>query len=144
MPIPLPPRQAVLALGAAFVVGTVGGGFLLSGGGSSASGTLIPFNPAAEEAAAAEVTPTPKPKGAFTVEAIEEGKRIVLTGDGAEPGAKLVVQRKEAGGWQDFPATATAAGDGSYSTYIITSRDGTFRLKDTESETASEPVKVER
>ncbi len=137
------PRHTVAALVGAFIVGTVGGGILLSGGGDTASGTAIPFNPAAGEVVDASPTPTPKAKGAFTVEAIKEGKRIVLTGDGAEPGAKLVVQRKEAGGWQDFPANATASSDGSYSTYIITSRDGTYRLKDTRSETASEPVKVD-
>ena len=141
--MPVQPRHTVLALVGAFVIGTVGGGILLSTGGDTASGTSIPFNPTADETAAAEApAPKPKAKGGFTAEAIKEGKRIVLTGDGAEPGAKLVVQRKEADGWRDFPAQATVSGDGSYSTYIITSRDGTYRLKDTGSDSASEPVKV--
>ena len=135
-------RYVAAALAGAFIVGTVGGGILLSGGGDTATGSSIPFNPASDEAAATP-TPTPKPKGgAFTAEAVTQGKRIVITGDGAEPGAKLVVQRKEGSGWADFPAHATASSDGSYSTYIITSRDGTYRVKDTGSEAASEPVEV--
>ncbi len=136
------PRHTVAALAAAFIVGTVGGGVLLSGGGDTASGTSIPFSPdtAAEESTAA--TPTPKPAGGFTAEAVRQGKRVVITGEGAEPGASLVVQRKESGGWQDFPAHAKASSDGSYSTYIITSRDGTYRLKDTGSDAASKPVDV--
>lgn len=140
-------RHIVATLAGAFIVGTVAGGILLGGGGSTATGTSVPFNPASEEEAVAAEQPAakkPKTLGAFTAEAVDEGKRIVITGDGAEPGAKLVVQRKEADGWQDFPAHATASGDGSYSTYIITSRDGTFRLKDTSSEAASEPVEVNR
>lgn len=139
-------RHIVATLAGAFIVGTVAGGILLGGGGTTAAGTSVPFNPASEETAPAEQPAAKKPEslGKFTAEAVDEGKRIVITGDGAEPGAKLVVQRKEAGGWQDFPAQATASSDGSYSTYIITSRDGTFRLKDTSSDAASEPVEVDR
>lgn len=137
------PRHTVAALAVAFAVGTVGGGILLNGGGDTASGTSIPFSPdtAAEEAAVAP-TPAPKAAGGFTAEAVRQGKRVVITGEGAEPGAYLVVQRKESGGWQDFPAHAKASSDGSYSTYIITSRDGTYRLKDTDSDAASKPVDV--
>ncbi len=140
--MPLQPRHTVAVLAGAFIVGTVGGGILLSGGGDAASGSAIPFNPdtAAEEAAA---TPTPKPGGGFTAEAVKQGKRIVITGEGAEPGAKLVVQRKTGNQWSNFPAHATATSDGSYSTYIITSRDGTYRVKDTASDSASEPVDVD-
>ena len=139
-------RHIVATLTGAFILSTVAGGILLGGGGSTATGTSVPFNPTAEESVAAEQPAAKKSTslGAFTADAVDEGKRIVITGDGAEPGAKLVVQRKEAGGWQDFPARATARGDGSYSTYIITSRDGTFRLKDTSSDAASEPVEVSR
>ncbi len=140
-------RHIAAALAGAFVVGTVAGGILLGGGGSAASGTAVPFNPAAEKSVAvSEAAAAPKAKakaaGAFTATAVNQGDRIILKGDGAEPGAKLVVQRKEADGWQDFPARAVASSSGSYSTYIITSRDGTFRLKDTGSDAASEPVDV--
>jgi hypothetical protein len=140
--MPLQPRHTVAALAVAFVVGTVGGGILLSGGGDTASGSSIPFNP---DAAVEETAPTPTPKalGAFTAEAVKQGKKIVITGEGAEPGAKLVVQRKTGSQWSDFPAHATASSDGSYSTYIITSRNGTYRVKDTNSDSASEPVQVE-
>ncbi len=140
----LQPRHAVAALACAFIVGTVGGGILLGGGGDAANGTTIPFNPTSdEETTTPSPTPKAKGKGGFTAEAISEGKRIVITGTGAEPGAKLVVQRKESGGWQDFPARATVASDGSYSTYIITSRAGTYRLKDTGSDAASAPVQID-
>lgn len=139
----LQPRHIVAALAAAFIVGTVGGGVLLAGNDDAVSGTGVPFDPDSTEVAE-EVSPTPKakPGGDFTAEADKQGGRIVISGEGAEPGAKLVVQRKESSGWQDFPAHATAGKDGHYSTYIITSRDGTYRLKDTKSEAASAPVKV--
>lgn len=142
--MPLQPRHTVAALATAFLVGTVGGGLLLAGDGDTASGTAIPFNPEADEAEKADDAAAPKPKsaGAFTAEAVKQGNRIVITGEGAEPGAKLVVQRKEGSGWQDFPARATVSSNGSYSTYIITSRDGTYRLKDTGSDSASEPVQI--
>ncbi len=144
-------RHVAAALAGAFIIGTVSGGILLSGG-SSTTGSTIPFNPASEQTvetstatAAKKADKNTSPRGgAFTAEAVDEGSRIVISGEGAEPGAKLVVQRKEAGGWADFPARATASSDGSYSTYIITSRDGTFRLKDTSSDAASEPVEVSR
>lgn len=142
-------RHIAAALAGAFIIGTVSGGVLLSGG-SSTAGSTIPFNPATEAtdagdaATAATTKKADKVAGAFTAEAEDQGSRVVITGEGAQPGAKLVVQRKEAGGWQDFPARATARSDGSYSTYIITSRDGTFRLKDTSSDAASEPVGVNR
>ncbi|HUR73641.1 MAG TPA: hypothetical protein VMZ00_05155 [Sporichthya sp.] len=141
--MPLQPRHTVAALATAFIVGTVGGGILLSGGGDSASGSSIPFNPgSASEIASPTPTPKAQAAGGFTAEAVRQGSRVVITGEGAEPGANLVVQRKESGGWQDFPAHAKASSDGSYSTYIITSHEGTYRLKDTGSDAASEPVDV--
>lgn len=140
--MPVQPRHAISALAVAFVVGTVGGAIVLGGGDDSVAGTGIPFNP--DSAAAAQATPTPTPKSAtgFTALATKQGNRIVITGEGAQPGAKLVVQRKVGSDWQDFPAHATASSKGTYSTYIITSRDGTYRLKDTGSEDASDPVDV--
>ena len=143
--MPLQPRHTVAALAVAFVVGTVGGGILLSGGGDTASGTSIPFNPDAAAAAQEEVAKpaTKATGGGFTAEAVKQGNRIVITGEGAEPGANLVVQRKNGSSWSDFPAHAKADSNGSYSTYIITSRDGTYRLKDTNSDAASKPVDVD-
>ena len=138
-------RHVAAALAGAFMIGTVAGGILLSGGGSAPGGSSVPFNPASEESVATEQAapaPAKAKRSAFTAEAVKQGTRIVLTGAGAEPGAKLVVQRKEASGWQDFPATATASSSGSYSTYLITSRGGTFRLKDASSDAASESVEI--
>jgi hypothetical protein len=141
--MPVEPRHAVVALVGAFAIGIVGGAVVLSGGGDSASGTSIPFNPDKVDNAGT-ATPTPQPKaGAFTASATKEGKKIVITGEGAEPGANLIVQRKEGSSWADFPAHAKASSDGHYSTYIITSRDGTYRVKDTSSDAASEPVQVD-
>jgi hypothetical protein len=134
-------RHAVAALVGAFIVGTVGGAVALSGGSDSAVGSSIPFSPDSVESATTP-TPTPKASGAFTAQAIKQGKKIVITGEGAEPGANLIVQRKQGSDWVDFPAHGKAASDGSYSTYIITSRDGTYRVKDTSSDAASEPVDV--
>lgn len=142
--MPVQPRHAAAALVGAFVVGTVGGAVILSGGGESASGSSIPFSPdSPDKKVTTTPSPSPKARGAFTAEATQQGRKIVITGEGAEPGANLVVQRKEGGSWSDFPAHAKASSDGSYSTYIITSRDGTFRLKDTGSDAASEPVDVD-
>ena len=132
-------RHAATALVVAFVLG-IAGAVVLSGGGESASGSSIPFNP--DKKVTATPTPTPETKGAFTANATKNGKKIVITGEGAEPGANLIVQRKNGSDWADFPAHAKASSDGSYSTYIITSRDGTYRVKDTSSDAASEPVDV--
>lgn len=137
-------RHIAATLAGAFMIGTVAGGILLSGG-SSAGGSAVPFNPASEESVATEQAapaPAKAKRTAFTAEAVKQGTRIVLTGKGAEPGARLVVQRKEGSGWQDFPVQATASSTGTYSTYIITSRGGTFRLKDTSSDAASEAVEI--
>jgi hypothetical protein len=134
-------RHAVAALVGAFIIGTVGGAVVLSGGSDSAAGSSIPFSPDAAQAATTP-TPTPKASSAFTALATKQGNRIVITGEGAEPGANLIVQRKNGSSWSDFPAHAKATSDGSYSTYIITSRDGTYRVKDMSSDAASEPVNV--
>jgi hypothetical protein len=136
------PRHAVVALVGAFIIGTVGGAVVLSGGGESASGSQIPFTPDKADSSSTP-TPTPQAKGAFTALATKEGKKVVITGEGAEPGANLIVQRKNGSSWSDFPAHAKASSDGSYSTYIITSRDGTYRVKDTSSDAASQPVDVD-
>lgn len=139
------PRHIVAALAGALLLGTVGGGLLAAAGGDSIAESRIGFTPDAEPQTEQVAIEEEKPAatGEFTAAAAKQGKRIVITGEGAAPGAKLVVQRKESTGWQDFPARATATGDGSYSTYIITSRDGMYRVKDTASDAASKPVEID-
>jgi hypothetical protein len=58
-------------------------------------------------------------------------------------GAILQVQRREGGKWTDFPVTMSV-GDGTYSTYVQTSRPGIneFRVIDTDTGTTSNSVKV--
>ena len=59
-----------------------------------------------------------------------------------KPGSRLTVQRKQGGGWSDFPADTTVDPDGSYSLWIKTSRSGEYRMKDEKSGATSEPVDV--
>ncbi|MFC6153031.1 hypothetical protein [Nocardioides yefusunii] len=71
--------------------------------------------------------------------------RIDLTGTYGTDGAILQVQRRQAGGdWVDFPVTAAVRG-GAFSTYLMTGQAGKteFRVVDTDSGTASEPVSVQ-
>lgn len=63
-----------------------------------------------------DVSPNPAPAGG----------EITLTGSFRHLHAgTLQVQRREGGTWTDFPVTASLNADGTYSTYIITSRVGT-------------------
>lgn len=59
-------------------------------------------------------------------------------------GGTLQVQRREGGVWTDFPVTATVQPNGSFSTYIITSRTGTspYRLLHVASGRSTPPVRI--
>jgi hypothetical protein len=58
-------------------------------------------------------------------------------------GAILQVQRFVAGGWQDFPVTASVSNE-TFSTYVQTSQTGVnrFRVVDTDTRLESNEVKV--
>ena len=94
--------------------------------------------------------PGPKKKKAtgITLQAfpqrVSAGQRINLTGvyQGGE-GARLQVERFDAGRWSDFPVGASVSG-GQFTTYITTSRGGKqqFRVVDPLSDKVSNPVKV--
>ncbi|MCD6640156.1 MAG: hypothetical protein LT071_09615 [Nocardioides sp.] len=58
-------------------------------------------------------------------------------------GSVLQVQRFEGGGWADFPVTMSVSGQ-TFSTYVMTGRLGVnrFRVIDTDSKVASNPVRV--
>lgn len=99
-----------------------------------------------EETTAPEPSPTKKPRP-ITLQAfparVSPGERINLTGVyPTGEGATLQVQRFE-GGWSDFPVTATVRG-GTFTTWVVTSRTGPqrFRVADTGSGRASNPVRV--
>lgn len=102
-------------------------------------------------------TPTLSPSGGASSSAPAEGitlavgqaqvapmSQIDLTGSYPQgEGAILQVQRLEDGAWADFPVTVSV-GNGTFSTYVMTSRpgDNTFRVADTDSETTSNEVVV--
>jgi hypothetical protein len=89
-----------------------------------------------------------KKKPAITLQAFPQqvaaSQRINLTGvyQGGE-GARLQVERFEAGRWTDFPVGASVSG-GQFTTYVTTSRSGVqrFRVVDPLSDTTSNPVRV--
>lgn len=97
----------------------------------------------------ASASPTPKKKDTkITLQAfpqqVSSGQRINLTGvyRGGE-GARLQVERFEAGRWADFPVGASVSG-GQFTTYVMTSRTGEqrFRVIDPVSDARSNPVQV--
>ena len=73
------------------------------------------------------------------------GAEITLSGSfrGLHAGS-LQVQRREGGTWTDFPVDASVDSDGTFSTYIITSRSGTapFRMLHEDTGRTSPIVKV--
>jgi cytoskeletal protein RodZ len=60
-------------------------------------------------------------------------------------GMTLQVQRREAGGWADFPVTATTQEDGSFATYVQTGQSGVnkFRMLVVETGETTPPVRVD-
>lgn len=94
--------------------------------------------PPAAGGSGGEEKPTPQPKKKkpapqITLEAspsaVAAGERISLTGRyrGGD-GATLQVQRREEGGWEDFPVSASVR-DGRYETWILTTRTGVSRFR---------------
>lgn len=159
-------RHVIAALAAAFMIGIIAGGLgLFSGGGGSArtevvgsggagsgqvelpGSALEERRKAAErEAAQQKTSARAKPGGDFTAEAERRGGRIYISGVAAtrESGVPIVVQRKQSGQWNDFPANTRTGADGEYSVWVMTSQDKpTFRVKDEDSGDTSNPVTVE-
>jgi hypothetical protein len=61
---------------------------------------------------------------------VSPGERINLTGDYRGPGSVLEVQRQEAGGpWTGFAGVTATVSDGSYETWVQTSRTGRMRFR---------------
>ncbi|MFD1826447.1 MULTISPECIES: hypothetical protein [Mumia] len=81
-------------------------------------------------------TSSPKPKDPrfeASSDAVGPGERIEFTGRAPELGAgsTLQVQRREGqdGEWGDFPVTATTRKGGTFSTWIVTSRTGSWEFR---------------
>jgi hypothetical protein len=75
---------------------------------------------------------------------VAAGQRINLTGSyRGGKGARLQVQRFEAGGWSDFPVDVAVHGH-RFATYVLTSRTGVnrFRVLDRPTGRHSDPVRV--
>lgn len=145
-----PVRNALALLLAVFMASTIAGALgVFSGSDSASAGSSVPFVAPKKEKATPTPEPTAKAKESrgLTAEAVHEGSgRIVISGrqNPADPGTRITVQRKESGEWVDFPAGSTVDADGGYSLWLKTGRKGelTFRVKDTKSGDASNPVKV--
>jgi hypothetical protein len=75
---------------------------------------------------------------------VSPGERINFNGAYVNgEGVQLQIQRREGGGWTDFPVLATVQG-GSFQTWIQTSHTGRqlFRVYDPQADRASKPVAV--
>jgi hypothetical protein len=74
---------------------------------------------------------------------VAPGQQINLSGSYGREGASLQVQRRQGGGWTDFPVSTTV-GNGTFNTWIVTSQTGTaeFRVADTATGTVSNAVTV--
>lgn len=75
----------------------------------------------------------------------QPGAEVTLSGSFRRlHGGTLQVQRREGGTWTDFPVTASVNPNGSFSTYIITSRTGTapYRLLHEQSGRSTPPVRI--
>ncbi|MDO9378959.1 MAG: hypothetical protein Q7T56_08910 [Nocardioidaceae bacterium] len=107
----------------------------------SAAPTSAPTTAATTEAPA----PEPTPQIEVSPQDASPGERITFTGSfpDLDGGTTLQVQRREGGEWTDFPVDARTRDDGTFSTYILTSRTGEqqFRLE-AAGGTATPPVTV--
>ncbi len=108
--------------------------------------TLAPGEPTAT--ASSKPAKSKSPKDEITLSASVTSaapmQTFTLTGTYASgEGAILQVQRFADGSWQDFPVTASVAGE-SFSTDVQTSQPGTnrFRVVDTDSDVKSNEVRV--
>lgn len=143
-------RNAIALLVGAFMIGIAAGGTVLAGGGGPGGTSVAAADPDAGPREKPTQAPKPKPKplaGALTAEAVHEGGgRIVINGvqRPAKAGTRLTVQRREAGGWADFPAGSTVGSDGTYSLWLQTGRTGdmSFRVIDKDSGEASNAVRL--
>lgn len=140
-------RTALALLLVAFLIGTVAGGTLLSRGGPGGS-SVASAGPEdlAKPAQKPKPKPTPAPRALTASAVLDGGGKITISGaqKPAKTGTKLTVQRREGGGWVDFPAGSTVGSGGQYSLWLQTSRKGemSFRVIDKASGETSNPVVV--
>ena len=154
----------VVALGTTLVVRSLGldeGGTSTGAAGQASSNPVdvlpssaLPVpggtaSPGASPSGPAAPSRTPRPKAAALVlqaspTQVRPLGRIDLTGTYRGPGTPtLQVQRREGGGWSDFPVQATVRG-GTFATYVQTGRGGSnrFRVVDPRTGKASNAVTV--
>ena len=111
--------------------------------------TQAPSSSSSSAAPSEKPSRTGKPKPEISLSAgatsVAPMQQIDLTGvyPGGE-GAILQVQRFTNGAWQDFPVTVSVSNQ-TFSTYVQTSQTGQnrFRVVDTDSGRASNPVRVQ-
>lgn len=72
-----------------------------------------------------------KPKLQASPSRVDPGERISLTGTfpKLDDGAVLQVQRRDGGSWEDFPVEARTDGDGTFETWVVTSRTGKMKFR---------------
>lgn len=105
-------------------------------------------SPTASPSPSAEPEPPsdPTPEVEARPSKVSPGERITLTGSfpDLDGGTTLQVQRREDNKWQDFPVTARTKADGSFSTYVLTSRTGktAWRMIDKSGGSMTPPVVV--
>lgn len=143
----------------AFGVKVAGIGEGGDGGSGSSGGTMYIPEPPETQSEAAQQQPEEQQPSGEPSESQEPQQGINLTVgqtsvapmqqidlSGTYPsgeGSVLQVQRFEGGGWADFPVTMSVSGQ-TFSTYVMTGRLGVnrFRVVDTDSKAASNPVRV--
>ncbi|MFY0407239.1 hypothetical protein [Solicola sp. PLA-1-18] len=114
----------------------------------SASASAAPSAAASVTPTAAPTTEAPAPRPQPRIEAsptdASPGERVTLSGafPDLDGGTALQVQRQEGGKWTDFPVNARTKDDGTFSTYILTSRAGEQQFRVSAGETATPPVTI--
>lgn len=112
-------RTSVAVLAVAAVLGFSGGAVLAPRGGGGA-GTVAEASPASPSSAPATLTLT------TSAGSVASAAPFRLTGTLAPAAEKATVsvQRRLEGDWTDFAVSATTKADGSFSTKVLTQRNG--------------------
>lgn len=114
-------RTSVVILGAAAVLGFGGGAVLAPRGGVPGAGTVAEASPATPSSAPATLTLT------TSAGSVASAAPFRLTGTlapAAEKATVSVQRRLAEGDWTDFAVSATTKADGSFSTKVLTQRNG--------------------
>jgi hypothetical protein len=134
-------------LGAAFVIGGVGGAWMtLSSSGTTQAGKAYDDSTAEETAAPSpglkSANPSPAPSSSQARAQKQADGRIVISGvfPGAHAGDEVTVQRRQGGQWEDFPASTHTETGGRYSLWVRTEHASAFRVRDEQTGAVSAPT----